>query len=711
MVQSREYGLQDARVTLLHRIILAFKAFRQLGPRSLALYAWYQVGLHTGILRWRSVVSSQQSAIRGVLELPCRESLEALLGEAGRRALIAEADEIIAGQVRLFGSDPVPLELIPPGPVQHWTAYETFNPSARSGQAFQPSDIKLIWEPARFGWAFTLGRAYHLSGDERYAAAFWRYAETFWDANPVNRGPNWISAQEVALRLMAFVFAGQVFAPSGSTTPERLARLAGTIAEHAARIPPTLSYARSQNNNHLLSEAAGLITAGLALPDHPAASRWLALGRKWFDWGLQHQIAADGAYCQHSVNYHRLMLQLALWVSAVDGQRRDAPAGRLYRSRLASAMRWLLDLLDPETGRVPNLGPNDGAYILPLTVLPFSDYRPVLQAASLAFLGEPAFEAGAWDEMALWLKVESSKLKVSSQPSTLRQAQGRLFNLQPTPPSTLHASPSWAYLRAEKFTSRPGHADQLHLDLWWRGLNVAQDAGTYLYNAPPPWDNALTRTAVHNTVTVNGRDQMTHAGRFLWLDWAQGGIIAHEQDPGGEWERLVAKHNGYRRFGVIHQRAVTAFRDGRWLIEDQLLKVEGGRLKGMNLQPATLRQAFTTQNAAQGRLYNLNWLLPDWPYELDVEALSLRILSPFGWITLKTGIQPNFQPSPSNLPPATFNIRLSRAGERLYGLGAASPVEGWTSPTYGTKIPALSLTVEATGDLPLCLTSEWLFPE
>ena len=57
------------------------------------------------------------------------------------------------------------------------------------------------------------------------------------------------------------------------------------------------------------------------------------------------------------------------------------------------------------------------------------------------------------------------------------------------------------------------------MDLWWRGLNIAQDAGTYLYNADPPWDNSLTTALVHNTVTVNGRDQFTRAGRFLYLDW------------------------------------------------------------------------------------------------------------------------------------------------------------------------------------------------
>ena len=83
----------------------------------------------------------------------------------------------------------------------------------------------------------------------------------------------------------------------------------------------------------------------------------------------------------------------------------------------------------------------------------------------------------------------------------------------------LYGKKSWAYLRTAQFTSRPSHADQLHLDLWWRGLNIARDAGTYLYNAPAPWDNSLTTTLVHNTVTINGRDQMTRAGRFLYLDW------------------------------------------------------------------------------------------------------------------------------------------------------------------------------------------------
>jgi len=32
-------------------------------------------------------------------------------------------------------------------------------------------------------------------------------------------------------------------------------------------------------------------------------------------------------------------------------------------------------------------------------------------------------------------------------------------------------------------TRRPFQSDQLHVDLWWHGLNLARDAGTYLYTA------------------------------------------------------------------------------------------------------------------------------------------------------------------------------------------------------------------------------------
>ena len=60
-------------------------------------------------------------------------------------------------------------------------------------------------------FAFTLGRAYHLTQDNQYAEAFWKYFESFTQNNPANLGPHWMNGQEVAIRIMALVWAAHVF--------------------------------------------------------------------------------------------------------------------------------------------------------------------------------------------------------------------------------------------------------------------------------------------------------------------------------------------------------------------------------------------------------------------------------------------------------------------------------------------------------------------
>ncbi len=264
------------------RVPIAIKALFQLGPRPLALYALYKLGLQSGHYKRieRKALETKQgfTVLQPLFSLPGRAEILNILGADGRTALLKEADEITQGRVRLFGGDPVALQLAFSEPLRHWADYET----GKAAIPYSPSsipDLKFIWEPARFGWAFTLGRAYYVSGSEKYAATFWKYFEEFIASNPPYRGPHWMSGQEVALRLMAFVWAAQVFEPATASTPERRLALIQSIAEHAIRIPPTLVYARSQNNNHLVVEAAGLLTAGAAL-DHP---QWRAQGRRWLN--------------------------------------------------------------------------------------------------------------------------------------------------------------------------------------------------------------------------------------------------------------------------------------------------------------------------------------------------------------------------------------------------------------------------------------------
>ncbi len=219
----------------------------------------------------------------------------------------------------------------------------------------------------------------------------------------------------------------------------------------------------------------------------------------------------------------------------------------------------------------------------------------------------------------------------------------------------------------------------MSLDLWWRGLNITQDAGTYLYNAAPPWDNPLVTTRVHNTVTVDGRDPMTRAGRFLVLDWANAyskNLIEADENILG---RIRAYHRGYG--SVKHERTVTVYQDERWRIEDKL-----------------------TSPHRTPHTYRLHWLLPDWEYQLSEteSAVRLRLKAPYGWVDLL--IQ-----STLNVKRSTFS--LVRAGELIQGQRNVQPYEGWVSHNYGQKFPALSLALEVTSEYHVTFTSEFTFPQ
>ena len=648
----------------IKQIKTAFKALRQLGFPQVTLNALYKLGLKSGHYRRTSLPPAPINSLRllPILPIPEPQKLRECLGQSGLQNLLTEANQVTTGNFRQFGGAPTALILAPDGALAHWTDYETGKEKTRSPE----NDIKFVWEPARFGWAIVLGRAYHLSADEKYAAAFWRLFEVFQTANPAYLGPNWSSGQEVGLRLMVWVWAVQVFSGSSHSNPTRLAALANAAAAHAARIPATLLYARSQNNNHLLSEAAALYTAGMALPNHPMAADWLKTGRRWLAWCFTHQIDMTGEYVQHSTNYHRLMLQIALWVHAME------PSDPLVwtanaRKKLALAAEWLLARVDPISGQVPNLGANDGALIFPFSSCEFGDYRPVIRAAALAFDPDgDTLSPGAWDEMALWFGLDPANSTASNQPAAIGK---------------ISAHNSWGLLRAVQYTSRPSHADQLHFDLWWRGLNIARDAGTYRYSAAPPWDNQLTSTLAHNTISLNGEQQMTRASRFLYLDWAGANFIEPHTPTDGV--RISAQTSAYARFNISHTRAIHLFPDERWLVEDDLT----------HTAPAKRHQA--------APLYRLHWLLPDWEWQIENLETStvLRLRSPYGWVSLFISANQALQ-----------KVGLLRAGQLLNGEGLVSPIFGWTSPTYNEKIPALSLAIEVQSDRNVNFKSEFIFP-
>jgi len=583
---------------MLTRLRALASLYLQLGPRWSAFRAAYAFRLRTGLIRFQMPMGEWEDYEKYV---GTRSSRPALIIPANFPAnpswnpqtAIAEADRILNGEIKYFSHDliktgfPPNWQTYPVSSLQspqrlHWSQISDDHVAARRSwllpkqsphnrgllrrEEQEPSsqrhiDIKFIWEPNRFAFVYTLVRAYIATHNEKYSEAFWALIEDWANHNPPNTGPNWMDGQEIALRLMAWTFGYFQFSNSPSSTPDRKSKFILLLAAQTERIYKNIGYAISTRSNHTISEAFGLWMVGLLFPELKYAEKYLTLGRNLLEQSAVDQIFPDGSYSMYSLNYHRFILHIYLYLIRL-GEINQSPVSSLIYQRVESSLNCLSNLIDPKTGEMPNYGSNDGALVLPLNNCDFTDYRPLLQLGWYITKNEFLFEPGEWDEDIYWL--------CGASPLSQRErARVRERSQQSFPNGGVHllrSSNSHALIHCTDFTSRPSHADQLHVDLWIRGQNIAIDAGTYLYSGQLPWRNGLARTNVHNTITVDGKDQMTMVSRFTWTNWSKGKVLKHDKNL---WQ---GEHDGYKP--VTHKRTVMSLEDDRWVVIDNLLANE-----------------------------------------------------------------------------------------------------------------------------------------
>jgi len=577
---------------------------------------------------------------------------------------VRQADALLAGTWLYFGEVPVQVGFPPDwhrNPFTEQQAPTNRHWSEISDFAF--GDIKLIWEASRFSPVYTLVRAYALTGDGRYPEAFWKLVEDWAAHNPPQLGPNWKCGQEAAFRLMAWCFGLYGFANSPSSSAERIRMLSVMAAVTAERIDGNIGYALSQQNNHGISEAVGLFTAGTLFPEFRRADRWRRRGRKLLESQAQEQIYNDGSYIQHSTNYQRVMLEDLLWALRL-AEINGVPFSDQLYSKLRRSVEFLDTITDAERGRTPNCGNNDGALVLPLTDCAYGDFRPIVQSMYYLTSRQRRFEVGPWDEALLWLFGENAIKATHREPvPVLNASTGGYY--------TLRGPETWGMVRCAEYRDRPAHADQLHLDLWWRGANIALDSGTYLYNPEPEWYDAFVGTGAHNTITVDSGDQMRRFSRFLWLDWAQGRVRRNSRE--GAWDCWEGEQDGYKGMGVIHRRCIIRQND-TWVVVDDLL---GDDRHGARL----------------------HWLFAAFPQQTDIAAGQVTLNTPAGIV--QVNVTASTQPE----------ISLVRGGQILAGRTSAKSnlTRGWVSNTYTQKEPALSLALEVEAQLPIRFVTVFQF--
>lgn len=401
-------------------------------------------------------------------------------------------------------------------------------------------DIRGLWEAHRLAPLLHLAQAAAQDPEGDHLTDAEALLTDWAAANPPFRGPAWACAQEAALRAIGISLALALIGAD-----RRLSRgMRELLGLHLRRIRATRAYGAAQDNNHPISEAAGLFICGLLLGkfrDQRAGARALARA-------VARLVAPCGAFAQASPAYQRLMLDV-LAIAEWFRRRHGAPDfAAPFAARAAAATQWLHRIMAPN-GALPRIGPCDDSAFADLSGFGPGDARASLERAARLFLGA---SAGLPDDAGC------RALGLTEAPSLPRdQAKhwrsAGWFGL-------VGAGGAHGLLRTGvPLRFRPGQADLLHFDLWDGNENLLRDGGSGAYLPPPGfdwWQRMLAGGAGHNLIIFDDAEPMPRLGPFLFGRWPSCRAI-----PDG------ARTRDWR--GNRHARRIEC-RGRLWRVEDQV---------------------------------------------------------------------------------------------------------------------------------------------
>ena len=450
------------------------------------------------------------------------------------------------------------------------------------------SDIRVVWELNRLAHFITLGRAYMLTKDERFASAFMDQLRNWNEQNPYGRGPNWQCAMEVALRAINLIAAFEMFRQSPQLDTQFLLRL---FQQHGNYIRRNLEFSYIATSNHYLSDVAGLLWLGVMLPELRDAENWRDFGLKELLREMEKQVLPDGADFEASTGYHRFVTELFLysfWLCRENGIAID----QKYWHKLRAMLLYIRGYLRPD-GFAPLIGDTDGGQFLPLEQRRADDHAYVLEVGARVFndpsLREPETDSTAFPDAGTYvMRHEDLYLCFNASDAGIK---GR---------------------------GSHGHNDALSIEVSAGGCAFIVDPGTYVYTGDLAKRHEFRSTAYHSTVKIDGVEQNTIQQDMPF-------VIGNEARPRVlQWkaDKIVAEHYGYRRLKhpVTHRRTVVFNRQERsWLIEDEFLgeDVEHDFEVWFHFAPGL--RISVQENAVEAHA-------PDTDLTLTVRSLSLSVL-------------------------------------------------------------------------------------
>ena len=467
------------------------------------------------------------------------------------------------------------------------------------------TDVKTIWEIARFQFLCPLAYAYALTGDKRFPQFAIDKVNSWIDENAFLHRPHWWIPMESAIRLINWCVYFPLLDILEHTDNSFIKKITQSVFEHLIFIHDNLEVSPSQATNHYLANLVGLIPAKQLFPSIEWAVECTEFATREFYKELLSQFKESGINFEGSLAYHRLSFEMCLMGVALlrnDGFR-IPPQIHERLIHISDFTKYYSSTVDS----IPLIGDNDSGI--------FVRFFSGQESNEHQYLG----------------CLSDSILKGISQPKDFNDFLCVTHFMHPRPPHKLathkgdKSYTSTAKLQVRDFDglviARSGsdalffntlqssqghtHNDKLSFYPVIDGQLLFLDRGSFSYTGFWRKRHEDRRTASHNCPSLNGWEQNTIWENDPFYNNGEAKCSCSTEIKGSQLT-ILGSHTGYDRY----QKSLNVFRRIEWNTADRSIRVTDW------LEGKTSHDAF--------RL-NLFFLInPIWSTKFTDDGFSLR---------------------------------------------------------------------------------------
>lgn len=419
-------------------------------------------------------------------------------------------------------------------------------------------DPEYVWQFNRHRYFMTLGQAYALTGDEKYAAVYADMLKDWILKNPLteeNKKTTW-RILEAGFRGEYWTKAFEYFKDSAAVTDELAALFCECLHTHAKYIMSMHSPYRLISNWGVI-ENHGLFLIALTLPKSEGTEEYLKTAISHLEQESRMAVMADGVEWEQSPMYHNEVLKCFLDVLLL-ADRNGITLPHTIRDCAYRMARASLSWQKPDHHEFM-MGDSDDF-----------DISPALCRAAYCFKSA-ALKWGAYDKPDFESAWELGAEGITEYEAILRRKPD-FVSVALHDSGNYYLRSDWSgnanllHLHCGTLGGGHGHADQLHIDLVANGEDVLMDGGRYTYVFGEKRCEYKDPT-MHNTITVDGK--LFTVCKDSWECSRLSAPVKQQFTPGEAYELVQAGHLGYMPEGVFVNRKIVYLRPDIYLMMDE----------------------------------------------------------------------------------------------------------------------------------------------